>query len=160
MSKRFAITLIIVLVALNLGFVWFAYSKIKTSASGLTSSANSAASSTADSTSFVNSLKLSLGKKEIPAADLAGNDLGGLTRTRGDVRSGFTQNANGTATAEYKTTTAANIILSYYRTQLARSSWIMQSATDEKIVFSKDNQIITISASTNSNGITTYTVTL
>lgn len=160
MSKRLAITLIIILLLLNLTFAGFIFYKFKTSVNGLTASADSAASSTANSTSVANLLKLTVGKIEMPKVDVSGQDPVGIIRHRGDIRSGYLQNSNGTTAIEYKTTTAKNVVLSYYRTQLAKNNWIFQNATSDQIIFSKEGRVATISASTSSNGITTYTVNL
>lgn len=160
MSKRLAVSLIVILLVVNLGFIGFAYYKAKVSASEVVSSASTAVNSTSENKSLSNTLKLNLAKKEIPTADVVGQDLGGLIRPRGDIRSSYKQNTDGTFSAEYKTTTAANVILSYYKTQLAKNNWILQSSTLGKIVFIKASQIITITATTDSNGVTTYTVTL
>ena len=159
MSKRLVIFLIIALITLNLGFIGFAYYKFKTTVNAFSVSADSAANTTVNATNAKNLLKLNSGKNEIPSTDIAGQDLAGVARPRGDVRSAYTQNPNGTATVEYKTMTAANIILSYYRTALAQNNWILQSATSEKIILTTGGQTLTITASTNSNGVTTYTVT-
>lgn len=160
MSKRLVIFLIIILVVLNLGFVGFLYYKMKVSASEIALSADAAVNDATNSKKSTNLLKLTLGKSEIPKADVAGVDVPGLTRYRDDVRSSYNQNTNGTVTAEYKTTAAANVILSYYKTQLAENDWILLSADSAKIVFTKDKKNITITAATNSNGITTYSVNL
>lgn len=153
MSKRFAIGVILILLVLNLGVGYFIFYKAKASADTLTSSASEAASS-ATSQNLLN-----LNKADLPSSDVEGEDPAGITRYKGSVRSAY-NNDNGKVVVEYKVVAAPNVVLSYYKTQLAENNWILEKAASETAEFAKDSQLIDIEAKIDQAGITTFTITL
>lgn len=155
MSKRFAVSTILVCLALNIGFGYFIYTSFMSEANGIITSASEAASSVGSQSL----LKANLSKDKMPSADVAGVDPAEITRYKGAIRSTY-NNDNNMIKVEYKVLAAPNIILSYYRTQLANKDWILQSTTKEKIVFIKADKTATVDASVDQSGITTYTISL
>lgn len=153
-SKKTAIIIIMILLALNLSLGYFLYYTAKVKADELTNSAKEAAGNVGSQNDTVFALNGNL-----PKADVAGEDPIGLTRYKGAVRSAYTKAANGAITAEYKVLAPVNVVLSYYKTQLAKNGWILSASTADKIVFTKDAQTATVTAAT-AKGVTTYILTV
>lgn len=154
MSKKFAIITIIVLLVLNIGVGYFVFHSAQVKADELTASAKSAAGSASSQNAEMFSLNGSL-----PKADVAGEDPIGLTRYKGAMRTAYTKAADGKITVEYKVLAPVNVVLSYYKTQLAKNNWILNLSTADSIVFTKDAQTVTMTAAT-ALGVTTYTLTV
>lgn len=153
MSKRFALTMIFVLFLLNLGVGFGLYYQAKVSADSLASSAKDAANN-ATSQNF---LKFGQIVGKMPKTDTEGKDISGIIRYKGSIRTGYKE-AAGITTVEYKILVPANVVLGYYKTQLARGSWVLEDSSSEKITFSKEKEKITISILDTTDGITTYNI--
>lgn len=154
MSKRFVIVSIIILLVLNLGVAYFILRKSKTSADTITTSASTAANeATTSKSSFFDFLKGS-----IPKEDVAGEDPLNIVRYRGAIRTKYTKDNTDKVVVEYKVAASKSVVLSYYRTNLARNGWILEEASPDKIIFNKGNVLVTISAQTDEKGVTTFTI--
>lgn len=145
----------LILLVLNIGAGYFLFYSTKIKADGLTSSAKNAAGRVTSQ----NASLFGLDTSDLPKTDVTGNDPAGITRYQKAMRSAYTKSDNGTETAEYKVLAPVNVVLVYYRTQLAKNNWILNSASDSAILFTKDAQQISISG-TNVSGVTTYTMIL
>ena len=154
MSKKLAIIIIVFLLVLNLGVGYFIFYSARSKADELTNSAKEAASNA----STQNDAKFSL-TGTLPKEDVAGEDPIGLVRYKGAVRSAYSKADDGTIKVEYKVLTPVNVILSYYKTQLAKNNWILSTSAADNIVFTKDIQKATVIAAT-AKGVTTYTLTV
>lgn len=154
MSKKFAIITIIVLLVLNIGVGYFVFHSAQVKADELTASAKSAAGSASSQNAEMFSLNGSL-----PKTDVAGEDPLGLIRYKGAMRTAYTKTADGKITVEYKVLAPVNVVLSYYKTQLGKNNWILNLSTADSIVFTKDAQMATMTATT-ALGVTTYTLTI
>jgi len=149
LSKRLAITLIITLLVLNLGLLYFLYSKVKASADSL---------STAETPGRF-SLPGINNSGNVPTTDVAGEDIAtGVTRYKISVRTKY-EVASGVTTVTYQTRNPASLVLGYYKTELAKNNWILQYSDNSQIIFSRNNQILTLKVSTQ-NGVTTFIMTI
>ena len=153
-TKKFAIITIVFLIIINLGVGYFIFYSARSKADDLTNSAKVAASNA----STQNDAKFSL-NGTLPKSDVAGEDPIGLTRYKGAVRSAYMKADDGTVKVEYKVLAPVNVILSYYKTQLAKNSWILNSSSVDSIIFTKDTQKATMTAAT-AKGVTTYILTV
>lgn len=153
-SRKFAIITIIVLLVLNIGVGYFIFYSARSKADELTNSAKVAAGNA----STQNDAKFSL-TGSLPKSDVAGEDPIGLRRYKGAVRSVYAKADDGTIKVEYKVLAPVNVVLSYYKTQLAKNNWILSTSATDNIVFTKDTQKATIAAVT-AKGVTTYTLTV
>ena len=154
MSRKFAIITIIVLLVLNIGVGYFVFYSARSKADELTNSAKEAAGNA----STQNDAKFSL-TGTLPKSDVEGEDPIGLIRYRGAVRSVYMKADDGTLKVEYKVLAPINVVLSYYKTQLAKNSWILNSSATDSIIFTKETQKATMTAVT-AKGVTTYTLTV
>ncbi len=147
LSKRFVVTAIIILVVLNLGVVSWFYFKMKASAESATTAAENATTfSTATNT-------------KLPNEDVVGQDLAGLERYQGAIRT-FYENDLNSITLEYKSKDAASLILNFYKSQLASQNWILQNSEQDSAIFIKEKAKIEIETIENkSDKITTFKIT-
>jgi hypothetical protein len=148
MSRRFAITGIVVLLVLNAGAVYWLYAQAKASANSITSATSNSSRFTLPGISSSASL---------PTSDVAGEDLAGLQRYKGAVRTKF-DNSSGVTTIEYQSKDPASTILGFYKSELAQNDWILLYSSPTKIIFSQGDKKITIEVAVQ-NGVTTFTVT-
>jgi hypothetical protein len=148
MSRRFAITGIVVLLILNGGAIYWLYTQAKASAESVTSA-------TSNSSRF--SLPGINSSASLPTSDVSGQEITGLQRYTGAVRTKFANSA-GVTKIEYQSKDPASTILAFYKTQLAKNGWILLYSSPTKIIFSKDGKKITVEAAVQ-NGVTTFTVT-
>lgn len=143
-SRRLVISLILILVVLNGGIIYWMFVKAKASADSLGTATNS---------SF--SLK-DIGSAKLPSQDVEGVEISGIQRYRGAVRTKY-DSFGGVISAEYQTKDPVNLVLGYYKTQLAKNNWIIVSSNQVKIVFQKESKNISVEASAQ-KGITTFTI--
>lgn len=153
-SKKFAIITILVLLALNIGVGYFVFYSAQVKADELTASAKQAAGSASSQNAEMFSLNGSL-----PKTDVAGEDPIGLIRYKGAMRTAYSKNSDGTIKVEYKVLAPVNVILSYYKSQLGKNNWILNSSSTDSIIFTKETQRATVTAAT-AKGVTTYTLTI
>ena len=146
--RIFLIILIVILAILNLGlgFLWW---KGKIFLNDFIESAKKAAYSNRWGASA---------DVVLPTVDVKGEEIPGMTRLAGSVRILY-QKVDGQILAQYQTTEQLAVVLDYFKSQLAKNNWILVQTDDQKIIFSKDKQQITISADQKDN-ITTYRITL
>ena len=137
--KRLLVTAILILIVLNGWAVYFIYHKTKV----LAESATNAASNAQTFSGFGQG-------KSLPAADVAGEDVTGINRYKGSIRTSY-QKINNKTTIEYQTKDTAQAVLTFFKTQLASDSWILEEARSDSITFLKNNSLITISVSENKN---------
>lgn len=144
LSKKFVIVSILILLILNGGVIYWMFVKAKASADSLNSATTS---------SF--SLK-DIGNAKLPSQDVVGDEIPALERYKGAIRTKY-DNASGIISVEYQSKDPANLVLGFYKTQLAKSSWIVNSISPTKIVYQKNNKKISIETSS-LKGITTFTI--
>ena len=130
------------------------YYNAKVKADALSDSAKDAAGNVGSQNDSIFALNGTL-----PKADVTGEDPLGLIRYKGAIRSAYTKIADGSTSVEYQALAPVNVVLSYYKTQLAKNNWILNSSTADKIVFSKGAQTATVTAAT-AKGVTTYTIVI
>jgi len=153
-SKKTAIIIIVFLLALNLGVGYFIFYSARSKADELTASAKVAAGNA----STQNDTKFNL-TGTLPKEDVAGEDPIGLIRYKGAIRTAYIKADDGTIKVEYKVLAPVNVVLSYYKTQLAKNNWILNTSATDNIIFTKDAQKVTVTAVT-AKGVTTYTLTV
>lgn len=154
MSKKLAVTIIIILLVLNLGVGYFLYFSIRAKADSITTSAKDAASTATTQ----NASLFGLNTSGLPKSDVEGVDPAGITRYPKAIRSVYTKQ-DGAETVEYKVLAPVNVVLAYYKTQLAKNDWVINFSSSDTIVFNKAAQKISITG-VNKSGITTYTIVL
>lgn len=147
LSKKLAVTLILLLVVLNGGAVFWLYLKAKASADSLAAADNPGRFSIPGITNT----------GRVPTTDVEGNDIEtGVTRYPSLIRTKYTANG-ANITVEYQTKNPATIILGYYKTELVKNNWILLYADNNKVIFMKNGQQLTLQTSTQ-NGVTTLTM--
>ncbi|HBO60564.1 TPA: hypothetical protein DD449_02690 [Candidatus Berkelbacteria bacterium] len=155
MSKKLVTSLILILLTLNFGAGYFIYYSARVKADNLGTSAKNAVGSV----STQNANLFGLNTAALPKTDVSGEDPVGTTRYPKAVRVSFLKAADGTVAAEYKVLAPVNVVLSYFKTQLAKESWIISASSSDSIVFFKNAQNVSISG-TNDSGVTTYKIVL
>jgi len=145
--RRLIITAIIILTVVNIGFVYFIYYKAKVLAESATDAAKNAETFSG------------FGKgKDLPTADVAGQDIDGVGRYKGSIRTKYLKEDNQTV-IEYQTKDTSKLVLGYFKTQLANAGWILQESDNDSVTFHKENSFITIATSENqTDKITTYKI--
>lgn len=155
MSRKLAITLVGILLALNIGAGYFLFYSARAKADNLTNSAKTAS----ENVTIQNAAKFGLNIGDLPKTDVVGEDLTGIKRYPKAVRTAYTKATDGTVTFEYKVLMPVNVVLGFYKTQFALDGWILDSESPEIITFDKDIQKISVSG-VSSGGVTTYTMVL
>jgi len=153
-SKKTAIIFLVILIVLNIGVGYFIFYSARSKADELTASAKVAASNA----STQNDTKFNL-TGTLPKEDAVGEDPIGLTRYKGAIRTVYTKADDGAINIEYKVLAPVNVVLGYYKTQLAKNNWILNSSAADSIIFTKETQKATMTAVT-AKGVTIYTLTV
>ncbi|OGD57116.1 hypothetical protein A2V71_01630 [Candidatus Berkelbacteria bacterium RBG_13_40_8] len=146
LSKRFVVTSIIILLVLNLGVIGWFYFKIKASAESATTSSENA-------TTFS-----SLTTAKLPDEDVAGQDLAGLEKYKGAVRTFYEKDLNSII-LEYKINASPSLILNFYKSELTSQNWILQNSKTDYVLFVKEKakiEILTLENKTDK--ITTFKI--
>lgn len=152
MAKKIVITLIVLLIVLNLSVAGFFYWRFKMAADSLVGSASNA--------TVQNFLKFSFSQQKLPDADVAGEDLADIGRFKTSVRTKYKKTDTGT-TYEYTTKDSPVLVMGFFKNKLATNGWLMQSANENKLVFTKEGRTITISVQTDqATLLTNYTIVL
>jgi hypothetical protein len=147
--KRLLLSMIVLLLLINAGAVYFIYYKAKVMAES--------ASSAVKNPSIFSGAGLG---SALPGSDVAGQDITGVGRYQGSVRTSYSV-SGGVTTVEYQTKDSPTAVLTYFKTQLASNGWILEKASNTDIKFSYGASIITISTSQDSTTkITTYKIVL
>ena len=148
LSKRFVVTVIIILATLNLGAVGWFYFKMRASAESATTAAENATTFSSATTTT-----------KLPNEDVAGQDLAGLERYKGAIRTFYEKDSNNSVIFEYKVNAPASLILNFYKSQLAGQNWILQNSKTDSASFIKEKAKIEIFTLENkSNKITTFKI--
>jgi hypothetical protein len=150
-KKPYLIASIVILVILNAGVIWVFW-QAKDAVGGFASSFKKASYG---SSPFNASADVTL-----PSIDVAGEEITGLERYPKSIRIQYSQD-NNTTLAQYQTQDAAGLILSYFKTKLATSGWVMLESSDNKASFTKDKKTARISAEFDpGTRMTSYTLVL
>lgn len=101
-------------------------------------------------------------QSELPAADVAGEEILGLVRYRVAVRTGYVvKNMAVAATmVTYQVKAESVDVLKFYETQMLAVGWGEAVIEEGKAIFIKDEDKATIISRTNSFGITTFQIIL
>lgn len=105
-------------------------------------------------------------QSELPVADVAGEEMLGLTRYPAAVRTGYVvKNMAVAATmVTYQVKATSNDVLSFYEKQMVAMGWgevpLGILSENGKMIFIKNEDKTTIMAKTNSFGITTFQIIL
>lgn len=148
MAQKIALNLVILLMVLEISGALL-LNKVKTTTDNFLLAANS--------TSSQNHEIIGVSSEQLPVEDVSGADLIGVRRYERLVRTKYHQTFNGVTAIEYQTHDLANIVLSYYKTQLAKDDWLLISSQDNHAEFLKNDQQIILKTQTN-NGITMLTI--
>lgn len=152
MARKIVITLIVLLIVLNLGVAGFFYWRFKVAANSLMGSASSA--------TVQNFLKFSFSQQKLPDADVAGEDPANIGRFKTSVRTKY-EKTDASTTYEYVTKDSPVLVMGFYKNKLATNGWIMQSANENKLIFTKDEKTIIVTVQTDQASLlTNYTIVL
>jgi hypothetical protein len=150
--KPLLIILIVILVILNAGAIWFFW-QAKNTVVDFTNSFKKAARDS--SSTFRASADVVL-----PVTDIAGEDFPQINRYPKSIRTIYATSETST-TIQYQSQDAPSLILSYFKTQLANSGWILQESSDGKIIFAEEGEKAVINVTQEPmTRITSYTIEL
>lgn len=96
---------------------------------------------------------------QMPTEDVVGADILSLQRYPGSIRTAYTKKEIA-ETAIYQVQVPKEEVLAYFRTQILTAGWGQVNANDNKIIFIKEDNKLTVTAKTSSFGITTYQLIL
>lgn len=147
------IFLIIMFAAADTAFIWF-FAKTAQVVKKFSASAQSAA----DSSSRWSFLKTAA-DTGLAESDVAGEDIPVIGRSAGSIRTGFAKSDNSVKIG-YETPDAPEQVLNFFKSQLAKNNWIVSEMAADKIIFTQNNQKITVSAAVGNSGITAYEIVL
>lgn len=95
----------------------------------------------------------------MPKTDVSGEEILGLARYPGAIRTSYLKNDIG-STAVYQVKTPAEEVFKLYQNEIIALGWGLAYSDDEKMIFVKDENKLTLLAKTNKFDITTYQLIL
>jgi len=143
---------VLALLVLNIGAVGLFY-YAKQGATSIASSFQSAVNDTSKWSPITASADYVL-----PTTDFAGEDLAELQRYPGSKRTNYAK-TNTETIIEYQSLDNTDKVLQYLKTQLAKSGWVLKTASLTDAVFVKDKNTIELAVDQGSNKETNYTIT-
>jgi hypothetical protein len=146
MVKKIIVNLIILAIIFALGYGWIVR-RIKASSGSILAAAEATNSQNAD--------KFGVSSIKLPVKDAPGIDFPGIKRYESSVRTKY-ESTGGITTIEYQTHALEDVVLSYYKSELAKNDWVLQYSREKETCFIKANQKVTLKTQ-NIQGITYLT---